>query len=96
MPAEQARPPLFVRAPAARAVAAGHEVLVFRTRHQPAQLSQDQAGLLELGVEAVLVLEHDEQALHVVAVLAVNVDEFARHRVSPCFRPRQALTLAKE
>jgi hypothetical protein len=85
VPPEQLGLPLFMCPHAGRAVAACHEILIFRTRHQPAQLGEDQPGLFELGIEAVRVLEHDDQALHVVAVPAVNMDQPARHRFSPLF-----------
>lgn len=66
------------------AVTTRHQVLVFRTRHQPGQLRQDETRLFELGVEAVFVLKHDDQALHMVAVPAVNVNQLARHLVLRC------------
>jgi hypothetical protein len=80
MPAEQPRPPLFVRSPTAGAVAARNEVLVFGARDETAGLGQDERRLFELGVKAVRVLERDRHAVHMMAVLAVNVDQPARHR----------------
>jgi hypothetical protein len=80
MPAKQPRPPLFMRPLAADAVAARHQVLVFAARDEPAGLGQDERRLFELGIEAVLILERDRHAVYVVAVLAMNMDQPARHR----------------
>jgi hypothetical protein len=87
--AEQPRPALFVRASAARAVAACHKVAVLGIRHQPACFRQDEGHFLEFRIEAVLILKRNADAVHVMAVFAVNMDQPAAHRVLRCTcRPR--------